>query len=40
MIAAPLQTKGAVAQGALTQRAADAAWQLSKDWLRRAWKRK
>ena len=40
MLEAPLETKAAVAQGALTRRAADAAWQLGLDWLRRAWARK
>ncbi len=39
MLRAPLKTKGAVALGTLTQRATDAAWQFSADWLRRAWKR-
>ena len=37
---APLQTKTAVAKGPLTSRAADAAWELRKDWLRRQWKRR
>jgi D-alanyl-D-alanine carboxypeptidase (penicillin-binding protein 5/6) len=37
---APLETKTAVAKGSTTSRAADAAWQLSKDWLRRQWKSK
>jgi D-alanyl-D-alanine carboxypeptidase (penicillin-binding protein 5/6) len=37
---APLETKTAVAKGSTTSRAADAAWQLSKDWLRRQWKRR
>jgi serine-type D-Ala-D-Ala carboxypeptidase (penicillin-binding protein 5/6) len=39
VLQAPLQTKTAVGKGALTSRAADAAWELSKDWLRRQWKR-
>ncbi len=40
MLSAPLQTKGAVEKGALTRRAADAAWQFGKDWVRRLWARK
>jgi serine-type D-Ala-D-Ala carboxypeptidase (penicillin-binding protein 5/6) len=35
----PLQTKAAVAKGALTWRAADAAFELAADWLRRQLKR-
>jgi D-alanyl-D-alanine carboxypeptidase (penicillin-binding protein 5/6) len=38
VVSAPLETKAAVAKGPLTSRAADAAWELSKDWLRRQWK--
>ena len=37
---APLATKGAVARGPMSSRAADAAWELSKDWLRRQWARR
>jgi D-alanyl-D-alanine carboxypeptidase (penicillin-binding protein 5/6) len=37
---APLATKSAVAKGPMTSRAADAAWELSKDWLRRQWARR
>jgi D-alanyl-D-alanine carboxypeptidase (penicillin-binding protein 5/6) len=40
VMSAPLETKTAVAKGPLTSRAADAAWELSKDWLRRQWKRR
>ena len=40
VMSAPLETKAAVAKGPLTSRAADAAWELSKDWLRRQWKRR
>jgi len=40
VMSAPLATKAAVAKGPLTSRAADAAWELSKDWVRRQWKRR
>ncbi|HXT06010.1 MAG TPA: D-alanyl-D-alanine carboxypeptidase family protein [Roseiarcus sp.] len=40
VMSAPLETKAAVAKGPLASRAADAAWELSKDWLRRQWKRR
>lgn len=39
VLRSPLKTKAAVPVGSLTQRAADAALELSKDWLRRAWRR-
>jgi serine-type D-Ala-D-Ala carboxypeptidase (penicillin-binding protein 5/6) len=35
----PLETKSAVAKGPLTWRAADAAFELASDWLRRQFKR-
>jgi D-alanyl-D-alanine carboxypeptidase (penicillin-binding protein 5/6) len=39
VLRSPLKTKTAVPVGSLTQRAADAALELGKDWLRRAWRR-
>ncbi len=39
VLRSPLKTKAAVAVGSLTRRAADAALELSEDWLRRAWRR-
>ena len=39
MLRAPLQTRAAVARGGLLRRAGDAAAELAKDLLRRAWRR-
>jgi hypothetical protein len=39
MLRAPLLTRAAVAPGGLLRRAGDAATELGKDLLRRAWRR-